>query len=327
MQISFLTVFTAVLALAVLAVPGFLLAKFKMLPESAGGVLSTIVLYGSQPVMVFMSFQTKFRPDVAINMLYVAILSIIIHFAMFGIISLVIRNKSKSAKIATVKYASLFSNCGYMGLPFLDIVFDGSGEIIIYAAIVIAIFNIFNWTLGVYMLTGDKKTISFKKVLVNPTILGIILGALYFFIIGNPIVNLTVPNTTIDNIVQKVMASVDVIGDLVTPLSLTVIGIRLANVKFKALFTDKWAYVSVLMKLVVMSILTMIVVAFLPLEPVVKYVMFFLLSMPSATSTTMFSIKFGGDGDSASVFVLLSTILSILTIPLMFLLMNAIVPI
>ena len=95
MQISFLTVFTAVLALAVLAVPGFLLAKFKMLPESAGGVISTIVLYGSQPVMVFMSFQTQFRPDVALNMLYVAILSLIIHIAMFGIISLVIRDRQK----------------------------------------------------------------------------------------------------------------------------------------------------------------------------------------------------------------------------------------
>ena len=155
MQIDFMTVLTAVIALMVLAVPGFILTKLKMLPESTGSALSTIVLYGCQPVMVFMSFQETYRSDIALNMLYVAILSIIVHVVMFGAISLIIRNKSKSAKVTTARYACLFSNCGYMGLPFLNVIFQGSGEIIIYAAIVIAIFNILNWTLGIYMLTGD----------------------------------------------------------------------------------------------------------------------------------------------------------------------------
>lgn len=326
MQIDFITVLIAVVALMALAVPGFILTKLKMLPENTGSALSTIVLYGCQPVLVFMSFQEYYKAEIALNMLYVAILSLVIHVVMFGIIALVIRNKSKSAKITTAKYACLFSNCGYMGLPFLDVVFNGSKEIIIYAAIVIAIFNILNWTLGIYMLTGDKKEISLKKTLLNPTILGIVLGALYFFAVGTPIVDLIASNTVADSFVEKVMASVDVIGDLVTPLALTVIGIRLANVKLKALFVDKWAYIVAFMKLVVMSILTILVVAFLSFNPIVKYVMFFLLSMPSATSTTMFAIKFKGDGDSASVFVLLTTILSILTIPLMYLAMNAIVP-
>ncbi len=326
MQIDFVIVLTAVIALMVLAVPGFILTKLKMLPESTGAALSTIVLYGCQPVLVFMSFQENFRVDIALNMLYVAVLSLAIHIIMFGIIALLLRNKSRSAKITTARYACLFSNCGYMGLPFLNVVFQGSGEIIIYAAIVIAIFNILNWTLGIFMLTGDKKEISFKKILLNPTILGIVIGALYFFIIGTPIVDLLASGTIADNLVEKVMSSVGIIGDLVTPLALTVIGIRLANVKIKDLFVDKWAYIVAVMKLIVMSVLTILVVAFLPFNPIVKYVMFFLLSMPSATSTTMFAIKFGGDGDSASVFVLLTTILSILTIPLMYLAMSALVP-
>lgn len=326
MQIDFMTVLMAVIALMVLAVPGFILTKLKMLPESTGSALSTIVLYGCQPVLVFMSFQENYRDDIALNMLYVAILSLAIHIIMFGIISLLIRNKSKSAKVKTARYACLFSNCGYMGLPFLKLVFEGSNEIIIYAAIVIAIFNILNWTLGIYMLTGDKKEISFKKIVFNPTILGIVLGALYFFVVGTPIVDLLTPKTVTDNMVDKIMESVNIIGDLVTPLALTVIGIRLANVRFKDLFINKWAYIVLLMKLVVMSIITILAVAFLPFNPIVKYVMFFLLSMPSATSTTMFAIKFGGDGDSASVFVLLTTILSIITIPLMYLLMSALVP-
>ena len=68
----------------------------------------------------------------------------------------------------------------------------------------------------------------------------------------------------------------------------------------------------------------MLIVAFLPIDNVIKYSLFFLLSMPSANNTVLFAVNFGGDSESGSVFVLLSTILSIATIPLMFLVMNGV---
>ncbi|MBO7344623.1 MAG: hypothetical protein J6U92_01650, partial [Clostridia bacterium] len=63
-------------------------------------------------------------------------------------------------------------------------------------------------------------------------------------------------------------------------------------------------------------------VVFLPVSVVVKYVIFFLFSMPSATSSALFAVQFGGDSESASVFVLLSTILCIVTIPLTYLIFS-----
>lgn len=327
MQIDFITVLIAVVSLIVLAIPGFLLAKFKMLPEKTVDALSTIVLYGCQPVMVFMSFQENYRPDIALNILYVALLTLVIHALMYFIIALIIRNKDNDVKKKSVKYASLFSNCGYMGLPFLSAVFSSAsigGEIIIYAATVIAVFNVFNWTLGVYIMTGDKKDMSLRKILLNPTIISIVLGALYFFIVRIPFVDLVEKGTEFSSFVSKINDSLNIIGDMVTPLALTVIGIRLANVSLKKLFLDKDAYVVSALKLVVMSVLTMLVVAYLPVDNIVKYVMFFLLSMPSATSTSMFAVSFKGDADSASVFVLLTTLLSVITIPIMYLLMSGV---
>ena len=327
MQIDFLTVFIAVLSLMVLAVPGFLLAKFKMLPQKAGEAISTIVLYGCQPALIFMSFQEHYRSDIAINILWVSLFTLVVHIIIWAIVSFIIRNKDRDAKLSTARYASIFSNCGYMGLPFLQTVFGDTGyggEIIIYAAVVIAIFNLFNWTLGVYLFTGDKKDISLKKIVLNPTIISIVLGAIYFFAVRTPIVDLAEQGSNFQFVLQKILGSVSVIGDMVTPLALTVIGIRLANISIKSLFTDKWAYIVCVLKLVVMSIVSMLTVAFLPVDIIVKYVIFFLLSMPCATSTTMFAIKFGGDGDSASVFVLLTTVLSILTVPLMYLLMSGV---
>jgi predicted permease len=194
-----------------------------------------------------------------------------------------------------------------------------SGEIIIYAAVVISIFNILNWTVGVYMITKDKGNISLKKVLLNPTIIAVFIGALYFFIVKRPIVELASKGSVLENALTKIMGSLDQVGNMVTPLSMFVIGMRLANVKMKQLFLNKWAYVVCVMKLAVMSCVSVLLVVFLPVSVVVKYVIFFLFSMPSATSSALFAVKFGGDSDSASIFVLLTTILCILTIPLTYL--------
>lgn len=322
MQIDFFSVLITVLSLILLAVPGYLLVKTKLLPEKAAETCSAIVLYGCQPALVFMGFQkTEYDVQIGINMLIVAGLSILVHLIMMGVAYLCIRNKDNNAKLNVVRYAFVFGNCGYMGLPFLQSLFGGEypGEVLIYGAVVIAIFNIMCWTLGIYMITGDKKNMSFKKIVLNPTIIGVVLGFIVFVIAKVPIVKLATDGGTLDMILEKLVQSLNFLGDMVTPLAMIVLGIRLSNVNIKQLFMDKWAYIVCFFKLIIMSLVTMLITAFLPVGTIVKYALFFLLSMPCATNTALFAIKFNSDGDSGSVFVLLSTILSIATIPLMFL--------
>ncbi len=339
MDLSFLDVLLTVASLVILAVPGYLLAKTKIFNKDADKALSGLVLYGCQPMLMFVGFQkTNFNSSIAINMLIVAGIALFVHLAMIGIMFLAIRKKravsegesfdNENAKRNCVRFASVFSNCGYMGVPFLTALFTGSGfegEILIYGSIVIAIFNLLNWSLGVYMMTGDKKDMSIKKALLNPTIIGIFVGLILFFSVQVPLVNIAEQGSILDQILEKFMGACNFLANMVTPLSMIVIGVRLANVNFKKLFLDKWAYVSSGFKLIGMSLIALFSVAFLPIALTVKYAIFFLLSMPSATATVLFAVRFGGDGDSASVFVLLSTILSIITIPLMFLLFKIVV--
>ena len=328
MEISFLNVLITVFALVLLAVPGFVLVKTKILSPKADAPLSALVLYGCQPVMVFMSFQkTAFTPEIAMNMLIVAGLAFAVQLAMVGLMYLIIRNKSNDAKLNCVRFASVFSNCGYMGLPFLQALFsDGAfmGEIVIYGGIVIATFNILMWSIGIYMITGDKKQMSIKKAVLNPTVIGLILGIVVFLAVQTPFIGLVEEGTTGYLVVSKIVQSLNFVSDTVTPLSMIVVGIKLAGVNLKELFLDKWAYVACFCKLVVMSILIMLIVSFLPISVVAKYAVFFCLSMPSATGTVMFAVNFGGDGKSASVIVLLSTVLSIITIPLMYLMFSGV---
>lgn len=335
MQIDFLMVLITVLSLVLLIIPGFLLAKTKLITQQASSFFSAMVLYGCQPLLMIMSFQkATFSTQILINMAIVFALALLVHFIMIGVAVLVYRQKykgtkltkeeiDKKAKLSCARFAIVFGNCGYMGLPFLQTLFSGNpmvqGEIMAYCGIVLAVFNILNWTVGVYMYSNDKKDISIKKIIFNPTIIGVVLGFLLFVIFKKPIVELAPQNQTLALLLEKLMSSVNFLGNMVTPLSMTVIGIKLANIKFSSLFTSKIAYSVSFFKLIVASLITMLVVAFLPIDNVVKYALFFTLSMPSATSTTLFAIQFKGDGETASIMVLLSTVLSILTIPLMFL--------
>lgn len=329
MQIDFFNVFSTVLSLIVLVVPGFLLVKFKLLNDKAGDAFSTFVLYGSQTLMVFMSFQGKeFSPEIGMNMLIVAGVAIFMHLAMFGVACLVIRNKNDDVKRRTMRYGCVFSNCGYMGLPLINSLFYGQeclSEVIIYTAVVLAIFNVLNWTLGTYICTNDRKSISIKKVLLNPVIISVVLSFLLFVFVKIPLVDLAPQGSNVDNLVEKIMNSLQVIADTVTPLSMTVIGMKLAGANLKQLFLDKNAYFVSVIKLIGMSFLALIVVKLLPIGEVMKYTLFFLFSTPCATSTALFALRFGGDANYGSVTVLLSTVLSIITIPLMFLLFQAII--
>lgn len=325
MELDFITVLITVLSLVILIIPGYLLTKTGILKEGADKVLSGIVLYVCQPMLMFMSLQKEYDEKIAVNMLIVFGLSLLVHLIMIALLYIVFRNKSNSAKINVVRFASVFGNCGYMGIPFLQMLFSGSkeiqGEILIYCAIVIAVFNLLNWSVGVYMITGNKKDMSLKKAVLNPTTLATLLGIVLFLTVRKPIASLG--SGTLNSFLSKFMGSIDSLGSMVTPTAMILIGIKLAFVPLKQLFLDKWAYISSLNKLVIMPIIAILVVVFLPIGEQVKYALFFTLAMPSATSTVLFSVQFGGDGDSASVFVLLSTVISIVTIPLMFLLFKA----
>lgn len=330
MDIGFFNVFVTVFSLIVLAAPGFILAKAKMLPSTAGDTLSTLVLYGAQPIMLFVSFQkVAYRPEVALNMLIVAAIALVVHLVMIGLVCCLIRVKQGEADFKiknVVRMASIFSNCGYMGLPFLQMLFTGEaqGEILIYGAVVISIFNLIAWSCGIYIITGDKKQISAKKALLNPTLIGMYVGLALFLILQKPLTQIAV-GSVFNEILVKFMNSMDFLSNLVTPLSMIVIGIRLANVSLKELFLSKWAYLSSFLKLIVMSLITILAVAFLPISHEMKSAIFFMLSMPSATITTLFAIKFGGNSDFGSVCVLLSSLLSVCTIPLMYLIFDFLV--
>ena len=182
MELGFLDVFIAVFSMLILMVPGFILGKFKFLPEKATDVCSKIVLYVCQAALMISCFQkNEFSPRIGWNMLITAGVTLVIHIIMAVLVFLVFRGEDR-AKLKIMRFASIFSNCGFMGIPFLQMLFSGTSyveEMVIYAAVVNAVFNSLTWTLGAVIMTGDKKQISLKKLATNPTIIAIVIGWLF----------------------------------------------------------------------------------------------------------------------------------------------------
>ena len=309
---NFFSVFTSVFTLVILIVPGYLLARFRMIPESLAKGLSTLLLYVCQPMLTFMSFQkTAYSSEIAVNMLIVAGVALAAHLVMIAVVFLIFRRKT-DARYRVVQFSAVFGNCGFMGLPFLQALFPDAPETLIYGAVIVAV------------LTGEKKHMKITRALFNPTSVALFISLPLFLLLKRPLAELFEAGTYAQAFTDKLLFSFDLLGNTVTPLAMIVLGIRLSEMKLKEIFASAPVYLAAAFKLILMPLLVILMLLPLSLEPLVASALFFGLSMPTATSAVLFSEQFGGDSHLASATVLLTTILSVLTIPLLFLLFQLI---
>ena len=175
--------------------------------------------------------------------------------------------------------------------------------------------NVLMYTLGAYLTTGDKKNISIKKAFLNPVLVAFVLGC---------ICNLL----GIVKTVPEITTFSDHFSNIVTPISMTIIGMKLGAISFKTLFASgKLYYVSFLKLLLFPAAITAALFAarLLPVDLDWKSIilgMFVAFSMPTAGLAATFADEFGGDTENAVIFTLGTTVLSVLTIPTLYWLVN-----
>ncbi len=330
----FLTTFISVATMVALALPGFILRKKNMLPEKAVATLVAVLIYASQPFLTISSFLSKeYKPSLLVNMAITFGFSLALHVVLFLVATLVFsffKTKKredesdeeyearrlcndKQNRIGTI--TSFMGNIGFMGIPVMKMLFPDNPEMLIYTAVFMVGFNISSWTLGVYAITGDKKNISLKSAFLNPAVATLGIALLLFFF--KQYIPAKVLNPLSDGI--------SYLAEMTLPLSMIIIGIRLADVKASSLFTSSKTYVTCGMKLLVAPLATLgiallVKLIFPTLDTSVIKTIFICMAMPSAAMNLSFAEKFDGDRDSAVRATLLTTVLSILTISLLMLL-------
>ena len=321
--------------LFVMMIPGIILKKCRLAPDGLGKGISNLVLYIAQPVLVFQAYMVDFKLEILINSLWVLLFSAVAH-AIFAAFAVNIFRKAPDAARRMLSLATIFGNAAFMGIPLISEVLGS--EATIYASVYNITFNLFLWSLGVKICTdnrdidGDgicdgeklrkRNGASIKKALLHPVTIAAALGLIFFFSPLN--VHFTEDNPVV--IFAFITKALNMIKSLVAPLSMVVLGMRLADMSFKGFFRDKYLYVFLALRHLVLPIivagilrLVFLVPAFGTGNEVIKVVVI-LAATPAASSATMFAEMYEGDAAYVSKLVAVSTIISILTMPLVYLL-------
>ncbi len=317
--------FSKVILLLLMIIPGFLLAKAKLSTEGLGKGLANIILYAAQPALIIKGYIREFDREVLIRALHVLIWALITHLLFIAVALLVFRS-GDLARRRVLRFATVFTNAGYMGIPLICAIFGD--EYAIYASIYVIVFNIFCWSLGAFLYTDEKTYISPKKMFLNPATIATYVGLLFFLTPLNRLVAPLGESHTMVDILRSI--PYDLIQGLqatVAPLSMLLIGLRMAQTDFRALFHDKQLYRYLVLRLLLCPALVWGImrlalwIGLLP-DPVVLTVILLSASTPAATATTMFAEKYDGDSVYASNLVSASTIVSLATMPIVALLLN-----
>ena len=296
---NFITVGTQVLELFILISLGFLCGKIKMLNEKAVKAITDIVLYIVSPCVIVQNFIRPFDSAMLGGLLTTAAAALSIHIITIVIAMLVFHDK-KPEKERVYRFALIFSNCGYMSLPMQQALLGSDG--VFFGAVYIVIFNVIMWTFGVWLSGGSGKEMSLLKIILNPCIIGMAVGLVLFL--------LSVP---VPEIITK---PIGFIANLNTPLPMMVIGYYLSQSKITEAFKDGKSFVCVLFRLIVIPVLAFGGMMVCGIRGSVLVSCVIAASAPAAAATTMFAAKYDNDTSLSVNLVTLSTISSVLTMPI-----------
>ena len=298
--------FKSVLLLMLMIIPGFIMRKAGLADDGLSKGFANTILYITQPAMIVVAFIRDFDKNVLYIAAGVLFFSFVAHIMFYFIALRLFKNAKKEIR-KVLQFGVVFSNAGYMGIPLIMAILGDDAAI--YASSYIIGFNVFSWSLGCLIYSEDKKYISPKKIFVNaatiPTYIGILI---FLFPINNYI-----PSVVLDGL--------SMLKSTVAPMSMMLIGMRLAEVDFKGIFKDKYLPAGTLIRLIIFPALIWAIMRLVSLTGIyfnetAITVVLICAATPCASATGMFAEKFNGDAVYASKFVSITTLLSVVTMPL-----------
>lgn len=261
--------------------------------------LSNLLLNITLPMLIISSFEMKYSTKLIHNSIFIVIFTAAALVCMI-VVSKLLFYKYPDKQQRILRFCMIFSNCGFMGYPVMESIMGKVG--VFYASVAGIAFNSIQFSIGVMIFTGKKDKDGLKDVFLNPALISVVIGLIIFiFSIKLPMV------------VSKTLSQV---GGMTTPLSMIIVGAILAETKIKDALLDFKLYYSAFTALIIAPLIAFAVTKVFGMNKTVIEVVTILVAMPTASITPIFAEKYGGDKELASKCVFLSTILSLITIPL-----------
>lgn len=300
-----INILNQVLILFLIMLTGYFARKKNYINSEINKGLSELLIYITQPFMLVTSFNYKYSKDMLLGAAILFVTSFIIHFSIIFVSRLLYKKGFHDNQKGVLKFVTVFSNCGFMGYPVLQSVYGKLG--VFYTAVFNVPITILMWTYGISLFTKDKSQSSFKKVILNPGIFSVFIGLILF------VLSIKIP--------YPLFKALDMVGSTTTPLSMMVVGAMLAEESFLDILKDKGVYIVTAMRLVAVPLAVFTVLKLIGFKGMFLGVPFLVCAMPGAANSVILSQMYGGDARFASKCVFITTIVSIISIPLMILML------
>ena len=281
---------------------GFFLSRKKFFSEKATADFSKMIAGVCNPALMICKVLDKESTATTEDVLFAAIAAVVYYIVLIAVSMILPRlMKARRSDMKFYKMLSIYGNIGFMGIPLISAVMGGTA--VIYLSIFIIIFNLLIYTYGVKVITSDseddKRQFEWKRMC-NP---GTIASLTAIVIV---LTNASVPAILND--------TVQYIGGGTTFLSMLVIGMALAQIPFKELFTERKLYVFVVLRYLLLPI----VVAFC-LKPIMHNqmllgVIVLTLALPAANLPLMLAEQYEVDTKLLAKGIILTTLLSVVTV-------------
>lgn len=279
---------------------GYVACKKEYFDQEFGKKLSWLVVNVANP-MLAISAVVNNEEQIAKKDFYVTVLLAICFYAFFLILAQILPRLIgvQKSDIGVYKMMTTFNNIGFMGFPVIAAAY-GNGALI-YAVPFSIMFNILCYTWGIQTLCGGGEKGNWKRIINIGTISGIISIVLFFMQIPVP----------------KMICSLSAeLSNLTGPLSMLVIGISIAAMELKDLFTDVKLLKFALIKLLAVPVAAMLLVCQVIDNRLICEVFLVMMATPAASMCAILSQQYGGDYELAAKGVALTTILSVVTMPI-----------
>ena len=307
---SFSVTFSNVLLTLLYLFPGFLLCKLRKVRAEHLSSVSVILLYVCGPGM-FLNALTAldFSTELLWRMGLFLVFSLSGEIAMMLIILLLLGKRRKEFSMRMLSIASVMGNVGFFGMPVVRALFPGAPEAAVYSCVFNISLNILAWTVGVFTLTGEKRYISLRAAFLNPTVLSVAAGLVLYILKAK---------TWLPALLQDGFRT---IGAMSTPLCMLILGIRLATMDFRKLFTTPLVWLIAAGKLLIFPLFCYLLVLAFPFDPVFRGSILILAATPCASILLNLAEIHHNGQELAANCALLTTLLSVATIPLLSLLL------
>ncbi len=290
-----------VLILYVMILVGFLCCKAKIFTEKAAKLTTDLLFYIITVSVIIHSFLSmKLTEDTVIHFI-ISLLCNTATFVLPIILTIPIFKKDRDENNPIFRYACIYSNCGYMAIPLAQAILGDEG--VFYCSTGMIAFNILVFTHGVKLMTKEKYKFGVKKLILNPGMLGVLIGLPLF-----------IAKVKLPEILAKPISDFAAMN---TPMAMLMFGAYLANTDLKTMFSEKKVYPTAFIKLIAVPLVCVGIYRLCGVTGTLLTACAITAASPSANNTIMFSAKYGRDTGVASKTVALVSFISIFTIPIM----------